>query len=194
MTASRQPVAITATLFLFFVADRLHLTGKAKLLLLLFFLSAGLSVTVWTQASQPFRPKRTLMTAMPRALAGFAGSTLPAPGDLLVFGAICVAAGAALGADTVLVPAMFSVALTKAGLKASCAFGIWAIAGKLALTLAAAHVMPLLQWNGYAPGQANSAQALATLGIAYSVIPCALKLGALALVIARCADAAPLSA
>lgn len=176
------PVAITSTLFLFFVEDRLGLTGMAGPLLALFFLSAGVSIPVWTRISQRIGPKSTLLIAMPLAIAGFAGAAFLAPGDIWGFAAICVAAGAALGADTILLPAMFSVALTKAGLKASLAFGIWAFAGKLGLALAAFLVMPLLQWNGFVPGQANSAQALSTLNLAYAVIPCVLKLAALALV------------
>jgi GPH family glycoside/pentoside/hexuronide:cation symporter len=176
------PVAITSTLFLFFVEDRLRLPGMAGPLLTLFFLSAGLSVPLWTRVSRVIGPKRTLLISMPLAIAGFAGAAFLAPGAATGFAAICVAAGAALGADTILLPAMFSVALTEAGLKASLAFGIWAFAGKLGLALAAFLVMPLLQWNGFVPGQANSAKALSTLNIAYAVIPCVLKLGALALV------------
>ena len=177
------PVSITSTLFLFFVEDRLGLPGFAGPLLLLFFLSAGLSLPLWTRISQAIGTKRTLMISMPLAIAGFAGTAFLPPGSLYGFTAICIAAGAALGADTVLLPAMFSVVLTKAGLKASLAFGIWAFAGKLGLALAAAIVMPLLQWNGFLSGQTNSAHALNTLNIAYAVIPCILKLGAFALVL-----------
>lgn len=178
------PVAITSTLFLFFVEDRLQLPGRAGGLLALFFLSAGLSVPVWTRISQRLGAKTTLMISMPLAILGFAGAASLAPGDYLGFAIICVAAGAALGSDTILLPAMFSVALTRAGLKASLAFGIWAFAGKLGLALAAFIVMPLLQWNGFMPGQVNSPQALTTLNMAYAVIPCVLKLAALALVVA----------
>ena len=178
------PVAITSTLFLFFVEDGLHLPGYAGPLLALFFLSAGLSVPLWTAVSQKLGIKTTLMISMPLAIVGFAGAALLGPGDALGFAAICVAAGAALGADTMLLPAMFSVVLTRAGLRASLAFGIWAFAGKFGLALAAFLVMPLLQWNGFEPGTTNSPQALATLTIAYAVIPCVLKLAALALVIA----------
>lgn len=177
------PVAITSTLFLFFVEDRLQLPGMAGPLLTLFFLSAGLSVPLWTWVSQRLGAKRTLLISMPLAIAGFVGAAFLGQGDLVGFAVICVAAGAALGSDTVLLPAMFSVALTKAGLKASLAFGIWAFAGKLGLALAAFIVMPLLQWNGFQPGQVNTAQALTTLSVAYAVIPCVLKLGSLALVL-----------
>ena len=177
------PVAITSTLFLFFVEDRLQLPGMAGPLLTLFFLSAGLSVPLWTRVSQRLGAKRTLLISMPMAIAGFVGAAFLGQGDMIGFAVICVAAGAALGSDTVLLPAMFSVALTKAGLKASLAFGIWAFAGKLGLALAAFIVMPLLQWNGFQPGQVNTAQALTTLSVAYAVIPCVLKLGSLALVL-----------
>ncbi len=177
------PVSITSTLFLFFVEDRLALPGLAGPLLLLFFLAAGISVPVWTRVSERIGPKRTLMIAMPLAIAGFAGTAYLPEGSLVGFALISAAAGAALGADTVLLPAMFSVALTQAGLKASLAFGIWAFAGKLGLALAAATVMPLLAWNGFVPGQQNGPQALGMLNIAYSVIPCLLKLAAFALVL-----------
>jgi GPH family glycoside/pentoside/hexuronide:cation symporter len=182
------PVAITSTLFLFFVEDRLQLPGQAGVLLTLFFLSAGVSVPLWTRISQRIGAKATLMISMPLAIAGFAGAAFLAPGDWVGFAVICVAAGAALGSDTVLLPAMFSVALTQAGLKASLAFGIWAFAGKLGLALAAFIVMPLLQWNGFQPGQVNGPDALSALNLAYAVLPCVLKLASLALVMTLPAD------
>ena len=176
------PVAITSTLFLFFVEDRLQLRGMAGPLLVLFFLSAGISVPLWARVNRRLGAKRTLMISMPMAIAGFIGAAFLSPGDWIGFAAISVAAGAALGADTVLLPAMFSLALSRAGLQASLAFGIWAFAGKLGLALAAFLLMPLLQWNGFAPGQVNSAHALTALNMAYAVIPCVLKLAAWAMV------------
>lgn len=178
------PVAITSTLFLFFVEDRLRLGGLAGPLLILFFLSAGLSVPLWARMSQKLGPKTTLLIAMPLAILGFVGAAFLAPGNLPGFAAICVASGAALGADMVILPAMFSVALTRAGLKASLAFGIWSFAGKLGLALAAFAVLPMLEHSGFTPGAPNSATALSTLNIFYAVIPCILKLGAVALVLA----------
>jgi Na+/melibiose symporter-like transporter len=121
---------------------------------------------------------------MPLAIVGFAGAAFLAPGNSAGFALICLASGAALGADMVILPVMFSVALTKAGLKASLAFGIWSFAGKMGLALAAFVVLPLLETSGFVPGQTNSAEALTTLNIAYAVIPCILKLGAMALVLA----------
>ncbi len=177
------PVAITSTLFLFFVEDRLQLPGKAGPLLILFFLSAGASVPLWARLSNRIGPKQTLMIAMPLSIAGFIGAaTLPA-GNLTGFAVICLTSGAALGADMVVLPAMFSVVLTRAGLNASTAFGIWSFAGKLGLALAAFFTLPLLERSGFTPGQTNSAEALRTLNLAYAVLPCILKLGAFGLVL-----------
>ncbi|MDQ2091335.1 MFS transporter [Marimonas arenosa] len=178
------PVAITSTLFLFFVEDRLQLPGQAGPLLILFFLSAGLSVPFWARLSQNIGPKTTLLVAMPLAILGFAGAAFLAPGNLAGFSMVCLASGAALGADMVILPAMFSVALTRAGLKASLAFGIWSFAGKLGLALAAFAALPLLEASGFTPGATNSPAALARLNLLYAVIPCILKLGALGLVLA----------
>ncbi len=177
------PVAITSTLFLFFVEDRLQLPGKAGPLLILFFLSAGASVPLWAKLSNRIGPKKTLIIAMPLSIAGFIGAATLSAGDLTGFAIICVASGAALGADMVVLPAMFSVVLTRAGLNASAAFGIWSFAGKLGLALAAFFTLPLLERSGFTPGQTNSAEALNTLNLAYAVLPCILKLGAFGMVL-----------
>ena len=176
------PVAITSTLFLFFVEDRLQAPGLAGPLLVLFFASAGLSVPVWGRVSRSIGARRTLFVSMALAIAGFVGAAFLGPGDGAAFAAVCLATGAAMGAEAVLLPALFSVSLTRAGLNPALAFGIWTFAGKLGLALAAFVVMPVLQWQGYQPGQANDAAALSALGLLYAALPCALKLAALAMV------------
>ncbi|MBO9474259.1 MFS transporter [Shimia sp. R10_1] len=186
------PVAITSTLFLFFVEDRLQLPNAAGPLLVLFFLSAGLSVPLWARVAGKLGGRTTLIIAMPLAIGGFVGAAFLSAGNALGFAIICVASGAALGADMVILPALFSVSLTKARLSASLAFGIWSFAGKLALALAAFLVLPALQAAGFVPGVANTPQALSALNIAYAVVPCVLKLVALALVLALPAEEADL--
>ncbi|SMP00809.1 MFS transporter [Shimia sagamensis] len=185
------PVAITSTLFLFFVEDRLQLPGKAGPLLILFFLSAGLSLPFWTKLSKWGGPKRTLLLAMPLAILGFIGAAFLSAGDLVGFALICIASGAALGADMVILPIMFSLALNRGGLEPSFAFGIWSFAGKLSLALAAFLVLPLLEYNGFVPGAPNTASALTSLNISYAVIPCVLKLGALAVVLTLPSEGSP---
>lgn len=177
------PVAITSTLFLFFVEDRLQLAGMGGPFLIMFFLSAGLSVPLWTKLSQRFGAKPALLIAMPLAILGFVGAAFLSPGNATGFALICIASGVALGADMVILPAMFAVALTQAGLKASAAFGIWSFAGKLGLALAAFVVLPVLDRSGFEAGAINSAGALRTLNLSYAILPCILKLTALAVVL-----------
>ncbi|KPD12789.1 MFS transporter [Phaeobacter sp. 11ANDIMAR09] len=169
------PVALTSTLFLFFVQDYLALPKLAGPLLVLFFLSAGLAVPAWTLLSRRIGAKPSLLIAMPLALASFAGAAFLEPGDAVGFTLICMASGAALGADMLLLPALFSISLTKAGLSAGAAFGIWSFAGKLALALAAAIALPLLEARGFNPGTDNTKAALAALVTAYAILPCFLK-------------------
>ena len=178
------PVAVTSTLFLFFVEDRLGLENMAGPLLILFFLSAGLSVPLWARLATRLGRKGTLLIAMPLAILGFAGAAVLPDGAAMGFALICIASGAALGADMVVLPAMFSIALARAGLNASAAFGIWSFAGKLGLALAAFAVLPVLERAGFAPGGANSEDALAVLNLGYAALPCLLKLFALAMVLA----------
>jgi len=148
----------------------------------LFFLGAGLSVPAWSRLAQRIGTRATLAISMPLAIAGFAGAAFVGPGQLGAFAVICLASGVALGAETLLLPAMFSIALARSGLQASLAFGIWAFAGKLGLSLAAFLVMPVLAWTGFAPSQPNGPQALMTLTLLYAVLPCGLKLLAMVLV------------
>lgn len=176
------PVAITSTLFLFFVEDRLGLRGMAGPLLVLFFLGGGLSIPGWSRLARSIGTRATLAISMPLAIAGFAGAAFVPPGQLGLFAGICLASGVALGAETLLLPAMFSIALARSGLQASLAFGIWAFAGKLGLSLAAFLVMPVLGWSGFVPNHPNRPEALNTLTLLYAVLPCGLKLLAMVLV------------
>ncbi|PRY22543.1 Na+/melibiose symporter-like transporter [Aliiruegeria haliotis] len=178
------PVAITSTLFLFFVEDRLMLPGLAGPFLVLFFVCAGLSVPAWAWLVNRIGARTVLLVAMPLAILGFVGAGFLGPGNSVAFAVICVISGAALGADMVVLPAMFSIALTRAGLNASAAFGIWSFAGKLGLALAAFLVLPALQASGFAPGEDNTPDAIGALTIAYAFVPCILKLLAMGFVLA----------
>ncbi|GGE38710.1 MFS transporter [Actibacterium pelagium] len=177
------PVAITSTLFLFFVEDKLQLPDYAGHFLLLFFLCAGLSAPIWSRLSQRFGAKRVLLPAMVLAIVSFIGAASLAPGSAMAFAVISAASGAALGADMVILPALFSVQLERGNVSTGVAFGIWAFVAKLALAMAAGITLPLLDFAGFEPGQTNSAQALTTLTWAYAVVPCILKLCAIWMVV-----------
>ncbi|WP_338065274.1 MFS transporter [Thioclava pacifica] len=74
-------------------------------------------------------------------------------------------------------------ALSRAGLQAGQAFGIWNFSAKATLAIASGTVLPLLQHFGYQPDGENSRAALDALNVSYALVPCALKLAAIALVL-----------
>jgi GPH family glycoside/pentoside/hexuronide:cation symporter len=177
------PVAVTSTLFLFFVESRLQAPGWEGPLLLLFFLAAAVSAPLWSRAAARFGARRTLMAGMILAIVTFGFATLLGSGDTMAFALICVASGAALGGDMTLLPAIFARHLAQSTPEAgpATAFGLWSFVSKLSLALAAATLLPLLQAQGFTPGTGNSAVALTTLSLLYAALPCALKLLAIAL-------------
>ncbi len=178
------PVAITSTLFLFFVEDRLQLDGMAGPFLLLFFACAGVSAPFWSRAARKWGAKPVLLIGMALAIVSFVGVTGLQAGAALGFAAVCVGSGLALGADMVLLPALFSVALDEEKIQGGAGFGLWSLAGKLSLAVAAALVLPLLEHAGFRPGEVNAPEAITALVWAYALAPCILKTVAGALVLA----------
>ncbi len=175
------PVAVTSTLFLFFVESRLVLPGWEGPLLLLFFLAAAASTPVWSLLARRHGPKPTLLAAMTLAIASFLWTLTLGAGDLIPFALICAASGAALGADLTLLPAIFANRLAQTGTPEAAAFGLWNFVSKLSLALAALTILPALQAAGFQPGQSSPESALRTLTLIYAGLPCVLKLTAIAL-------------
>lgn len=172
------PVAVTSTLFLFFVESRLGMEPYAGAFLLLFFLSAALSTPVWTNAGARLGQKRSLQLGMMLSIAAFLWASLLGEGQGIAFALISAASGAALGADMVLLPAIFARRLAVIGGEAA-GFSLWSFVSKLSLALAAACLLPALQLAGFTSGAANPATALLWLSLLYAALPCALKLVAL---------------
>lgn len=176
------PVAVTSTLFLFFVESRLLAPGLEGPLLLVFFLSAAASTALWSRLAQARGAKTVLLWGMGLAIVAFLWAVTLGTGDTLAFAAICVASGAALGADMTLLPAIFARRLERIGQGSEgAAFGLWSFVSKLSLALAAATLLPALSAAGFVPGAANSESALRTLSLLYAALPCALKLIAITL-------------
>lgn len=173
------PVAVTSTLFLFFVESRLDLPALAGVYLLAFFLSAALSAPLWSRLATRYGEKPVLLAGMVLAIAAFLWAITLGAGDGLAFALICLGSGAAMGADMVLLPALFARRMAALGSEAA-GFGLWSFVSKLSLALAAAVLLPALQGAGFTPSAANSDAALWALTLAYAGLPCALKLIALA--------------
>lgn len=179
------PVAVTSTLFLFFVESRLGAPALAGPLLLVFFAAAALSVPGWSRLAQSRGAKPVLMAGMVLAILSFMGAATLGEGDIAAFALISAASGAALGADMTLLPAIFARRLSHRGEGGEgAAFGLWSFASKLSLALAAAVLLPILDRAGFVSGGTNTDAALTMLALLYAALPCALKLVALALLAA----------
>ena len=178
------PVAVTSTLFLFFVESRLDAPGWEGPLLLLFFLAAAASAPLWARAANRFGAKATLLFGMLLSIAAFGFAATLGAGDTIAFAAICLASGAALGADMTLLPAIFAGRMARIAPNAGQGFGLWSFVSKFTLAFAAVALLPLLEASGFQVGTDNPAAALAMLSYLYALLPCALKLIAIALLVA----------
>ncbi len=171
--------AIPATLFLFFVADILEASSASGAFLGLYFVSAALALPIWVRVAARVGKRRAWGAAMALAIAAFSWAFFLQSGDSIAFALICAASGAALGADLALPPAMLADTIERDGAKGAegSYFGPWNTVTKLNLALAAGLVLPALEWSGYRSGVPTTA---AVLPVAYCVIPCLLKLLAIA--------------
>ncbi|MEO0915437.1 MAG: MFS transporter [Pseudomonadota bacterium] len=179
------PVAVTSTLFLFFVESRLDAPGWEGPLLLLFFLAAAGAAPVWSRLAQRFGAKPTLLFGMVLAIASFSWAAILGSGDIAAFVVICIFSGAALGADMTLLPALFASRMSEIAPEAAEGFGLWSFVSKFSLAFAAILLLPLLDAAGFNAGAPTQPQeALNALTLSYAVLPCGLKIAALLLLLA----------
>jgi Na+/melibiose symporter-like transporter len=175
--------AVPATLVLFFVRDRLQADHAEALFLGAYFAGAVLSIPLWLCAVRRIGLVHAWLFGMGLAVIAFAWVLTLGAGDGASFLAVCVASGAAMGADLTIPGALLTGVVQRAG-HGTFAEGVyagwWNSVTKLNLALAAGTVLPLLALAGYAPGQ-RSAQAMLALSVAYVGVPCCLKLMAAAL-------------
>ncbi len=169
------PVAVTSTLFLFFVESRLQAAGWEGPLLVLFFLSAAVAVPVWSLWAERWGAVRVLILAMTLGLGAFAFAIPLREGDTFTFAIICLVSGAAVGADLTLLPAMFATRMAKIAPSGAEGFGLWSFVSKFALAFAAITLLPVLEFFGFRVGSENSQQALLVLSLLYAGLPCVLK-------------------
>ncbi len=168
--------AIPATLFLFFVEDKLLLGSYGGLFLILYFGAAAASMPLWVSLARRHGEARAWGAGMLLSALVFVWAYWLGAGALLSFGLICLLSGLALGADLALPPALLAGVIARAGhsgQREAAYFGLWNWGVQLNLALAAGIALPLLGWLGYVPGSSSDTQALS---FAYALLPCALKL------------------
>ncbi|MEM9249779.1 MAG: MFS transporter, partial [Pseudomonadota bacterium] len=180
------PLAVSSTLFLFFVESRLDAPGWEGPLLVIFFLAAAASAPVWAALAQRFGEKPVLLCAMVLAIVSFAFVLTLGAGDVALFALVCVASGATIGADLTLLPALFARRMAEVSPNGGQGFGLWSFTSKFTLAFAAAALLPLLEGAGFRPGTDvdNPDGALRLLTALYALVPCLLKLVAIALLAA----------
>jgi GPH family glycoside/pentoside/hexuronide:cation symporter len=171
--------AIPATLVLFFIADVLDAESWQGIFLALYFIAGAAGMPLWVKLSARIGKPRAWLAAMFVAIAAFVWASRLGAGDTTAFTIICVLSGIALGADLALPPSLLADVIGRHGRMEATGsyFGLWTLATKLNLALAAGIALPLLSALGYAPGGRDHA-ALRALAIVYAFVPCVLKLAA----------------
>lgn len=173
--------AIPATLLLFFTRDILGVPdAQAGILLVVYFLAGAIGMPLWVALARRSGLRNAWLLGMLFAVLAFLGTLGLGRGDLLAFGAVCVLTGLALGSDLALPAALLATIVDDAGhggRREGAYFGLWNLATKGNLALAAGLALPLLSLAGYSPGAADGGGSLA-LHLAYAALPCALKLAA----------------
>ncbi len=175
--------SITATVFQFFVADRLGLAGYVPAFLALYFIAGAVSMPLWMKLATRFSLHVVWLAGMLAAVAAFVWAYWLDAGAVWGFAAICVLSGFAFGADLALPPALLARVIDANGhgsQREGAYFGLWNFVNKLTLAVAGGIALPLLEGLGYVAGS-QDAIALSALAFTYALVPCALKLVAAAL-------------
>jgi Na+/melibiose symporter-like transporter len=177
---------IPATLFLYFVSDRLGTPELRGPLLFVYFLFAVAGVPIAVKLADRFSKHRVWCVAMVVACAVFALVPLIGQGDVIAFATVCVVTGLLLGFDLALPSSIqadvIDVDTAQSGEQRSAAyFAAWSLATKLSLALGVGLVFPALKLFGFEPGAVNDATALGGLVMLYCIVPIGFKLIAIAL-------------
>jgi len=141
-----------ATLFVIYTRDALGLGERVSgLLLLLYFLVGLAMLPLWVRLARRIGEARAWRVAMLLATVGFVPAALLGEGDAIAFAVVCLVTGGTLGADIALPAALQArlVVVESRRLERSrggALFGLWGMASKLALAIAAGLALPLLGW------------------------------------------------
>lgn len=171
--------AIPATLLLFFVSDVLQASRYQGLFLALYFIAGACGMPLWVRLSARIGKVRAWQSAMVASVIAFVWATLLGAGDISAFAVVCVLSGLALGADLALPPSLLADVIGDGAQRSVTGtyFGVWTLATKLNLALAAGIALPLVAALGYAPATHDS-DALTALAFVYAGVPSLLKLAA----------------
>jgi len=178
--------SIPAVLFPLYCAYVLNVSEQERnLLLALYFTCAVLGIPLWLNLSRRLSKHRAWALAMVVTCPAFAIAAWLGPGQAEVFALVCIITGLCLGADLVLPPAIQADVADWDRLRyrlnrTAGLFSLWNMATKLALAVAAVVVLPALGALGLEQ-EPPTATALGALALIYALVPCVLKLSAVAM-------------
>ena len=173
-----------ATLFVIYARDVIGLDDRGGgLLLLAYFVAALAALPAWVVVARRIGNVRTWQVAMLVAAAAFVPAALLGEGQVVAFAAVCVFTGATLGADIALPAAVQGHIVghesrAHARPRGGALFGLWGMASKLALALAAGITLPLLALLTAPP---MGWQRAAVVPWLYAGLPVVIKLAAVLL-------------
>lgn len=180
--------AIPATLFFFFVSERLGVAELRGPFLLLYFVCGIVGVPLAVFTASRFGKHRSWCVAMLLACLIFLLAGFLQEGDLVAFALICIATGLLLGFDVTLPPAIQADVIDLDTIQSGeqrtgLYFALWGLATKLSLALATGLVFPLLAWSGFVTtgAEPQPPQALTMLSALYAWLPVLPKSIAIAL-------------
>ena len=177
------PVAVTSTLFLFFVEDRLQLPDLAGLFLVLFFLTAGISAPFWSKLASRFGARQVLVFAMCLAIAAFVGAYALPVGAAWRFGLISALSGGRTWGRYGDPARRFRDGLgERAGAYGDRLWSVGRFRQKSRWRYRRRLFCRYCRARGFTPAGPNTPEALRSLNLLYAVFPCALKVFALILV------------
>jgi GPH family glycoside/pentoside/hexuronide:cation symporter len=176
---------LPATLFLYFVSEKLQAPEMRGPILFSYFLAGMIAIPLWAWVSTKIGKHKSWCFAMIVACIAFVFAPFMGPDDLTVFFIIAIITGSCVGADLFL-PASIQADVVDEDTASSGSqrtgfyFAAWALVTKMALALAAGLAFPVLELTGFDPEAAQQSEiSLWTLGILYAWIPVAFKLVAI---------------
>ncbi|WP_237367706.1 MFS transporter [Rhizobium sp. SL42] len=180
--------AVPASLFIYFVGERLGVPALQGPLLFAYFLSAiaGIPLAVW--CASWIGKHRAWCLAMLAACLIFSGAGFLREGDVTLFAVVCVTTGLLLGFDLTLPPAIQADVIDNDTVvsgeqRSGLYFAAWSFITKLAVALSAGVVFPLLDLAGFVGEQdvVQTETSLTVLGGLYAWLPILPKLAAIAI-------------
>lgn len=175
---------LPATLFLLFVGEIISAPDQSEYFLLAYFSMSVAGMPLWLWLARRHGKHRVWCGAMIWGCGWFALAPFLGPGDTVLYGALCLGTGLALGADLALPASMqadvVDVDTAEAGQsRAGIYFALWGMATKLSLALAVGIAFPLLDVAGFDPDTGGETGTW-VLVMLYGVVPIVFKLAAIA--------------